>query len=206
MWYKIQKIYVGSNQVRPKWSSSTIYDFTTDDICTFVTRQNSYTWYWWTSWSWYYSYVQSSSYYRTNTTWKLPDTAYIWTLNMLKIEIDVPNRYSWGGIAYNSTNNYAYGFGLGAFNTNTQDRMTKPDNSYYTYAYTAWVQTLVIDLVNAQMYVEWNTATPISLTATEVTNIRNSRTDKTMVLDVVANIPNSSWARTYFRKLEVFTE
>lgn len=182
-----------------------VYDFTTQDVLTYGDRQNSYTWYGWSSWNWYYSYIQNSSYYRTNTTRLLPTTDFTWTLNKIRLTMNVPNNYSGGWVATAKSNAVKVGWGLGCWDANNTNRMTKSWPSYYSYTYSSWIQTLVIDLVNLTMYVEWNSSTAISLTSSEVSSMRTSWTNKSLWLNAVANYPNGSWYYTYLRKLEIST-
>lgn len=186
-------------------NSSLVYDFTTQDVLTFTFKQNGYTWYGWSSWNWYYSYIQNSSYYRTNTTWQLPDTAFGWTLQKIRITMNVPNNYSGGWITSNSsTNTNYYWYWLWCWDSNTTNQMTKYWPIYSSYTYSSWIQTLVIDVVNNEMYVEWNSSTPVSLSSQQALNIRTYWANKTFYLNVVANKPNSSGIYTYLRGIEVF--
>lgn len=203
-WYKIQNIYVWSQKVRPSHVS---YDFTTQDVLTFVSQQNQYSTYWWVSWSWYYCRWTYSSYYNNNVVWKMPVEAYKWwVINLVKLEMNVYNNYSgWGIVISDSYPAVRYWYWLGCWDSSSNNQMTTPWASYSSYPYTSWIQTLIIDLVNNQMYMEWNASTPISLSASQVTEIRTARTNKTFYLNCVCNqgIPNNY---TYLRKVQIFAE
>lgn len=180
---------------------NTILDFTTQNVLTFTYRQNSQTWYGWTSWSWYYSAVQSRSYYRTNTTWQMPDSVFGWTLDMIKLELQVQNLYSWWWITLNSSSNTnAAWMWLWAWDTNSTNMMSVRW-SYYSYTYPNWINTLVIDFVNGEMYVEGQSSTHINI-GTRVTEFRNARNSKALYLNVVAN---QTYVVTYLRKAEIVT-
>lgn len=181
---------------------TTILDFTTQNVLTFKNRQNGYTWYGWTSWSWYYSRVDNSSYYRTNTTWAMPDSVFSWTLDMIKLELNVTNLYSWWWICRDtSTSANYYGAGLWCWDADTQNRMSI-DRWYYAYTYTTGIQTLIIDLVNRKMYVEGNSSSPIWVDANFASTYRNVWNNKTLYLNIVAN---QGWTTTYLRKAEFIT-
>ena len=179
------------------------YDFTTQDVLTFKHRQNGYTGYGWTQWSGYYSYIWSSSYYRTNTIWGLPSTDFWGTLNKIRLTMDVPNLYSGGWITVSSSSQTTW-LGLGAWDGNTQNRM-KVWNGYSTYEYSTGIQTLVIDLENAEMYIEGNNYTHITLTSYQVTNVRNAWNNQSIFFNAVANLPNGSGVYTYLKWVEIFT-
>lgn len=190
--------------VPPTPSTPTVsYDFTTQDVLTFKYKQNGYTGYGWTQWNGYYSYIQSSSYYRTNTIWGLPSTDFWGTLNKIRLTMDVPNLYSGGWITTSSASQSTW-LWLGAWDSNTQNRM-KVWNGYSTYEYSTGIQTLVIDLENAEMYIEGNNYTHISLTSTQVTNVRNAWNNQSIFFNAVANLPNGSGVYTYLRWVEIFT-
>jgi len=201
-WYKLNRIYIWNTEVRP--SSELVYDFTSTNNMTFLWRQNSYTWYGRTSWSWYYSQVTDSSLYRTDTVWKFPDEAYTkWTPKVFKIEINVPNTNSWAWLCYGAwdTSNYNYRWRwLGCWDAGSLNMMTVPWPSYQSYTYSTWVQTLVIDLGEKKMYIEWNNSTPITLSDTYVTNIRTYWANKDIYINVVAN---QTYVTTYVRKCTI---
>lgn len=201
-WYKLSKIYIWNTKVRP--NNELVYDFTSINNMTFLWRQNGYTWYGWTSWSWYYSAVQSGSYYRTDTVWKFPDEAYTkWTPKVFKIEMDVPNTNSWAWLCYGAgeTSNYNHRWRwLGCWNSVSLNQMTLPWPSYQSYTYSTGIQTLVIDLEEKKMYVEWNNSTPITLSDTYITNIRTYWANKDIYINIVAN---SYPVTTYVRKCTI---
>lgn len=179
--------------------SATILDFTTQNVLTFKYRQNSYTWYGWTSWSWYWTSVQNSSYYRTNSIWAMPDSVFSWTLDVIKLELYVPNLYSWGGINtwYGGNSSWMW---LWGWDTNSTNQMSF-FGSYSAYNYSTWWQTLVVDLANAKIWVEWG-ATPLNISSTYVNNIRNAWNSKSLYLNIVAN---QAYVTTNLRKVEIQT-
>ena len=84
MWYKVNKIYVGTQQVRP-WIQKIECDFTTWD--------HWFTWYWWTSYTlsygresshWLYLYARGYCAW----AWSIPQSIYSkWDIK--KIELDL---------------------------------------------------------------------------------------------------------------------
>lgn len=70
MWNKIQRIYVGTNQVRP----TIVYNFKTQNVLTFSYRDTNMQ-YWYTAWSWYY--LNKNNNYGWVAVWSLPDEAYV---------------------------------------------------------------------------------------------------------------------------------
>lgn len=196
--------YTKGPEIRPDWPATVNYDFKTQDVLTYVNKQNSYTWYWRESWKWYYCHEQSASYYRTNVVYKLPSTDYTWTLKKIKLTVNPDNLYSGAWVTMSSSGGANPSWcGLGGWDTNAQNKMSR-FWSYLTYNYNTGSQVLVIDLDNYEMYIEWD-SNVVTLSATEVTNLQNSRSWGTLNLNIVANLPNWSWAKTYIEALEVFT-
>ena len=197
--------YTKGPEVHPLGPATVSYDFKTQDVLTFMTKQNSYTGYGWTQGSGYYCHEQSASYYRTNVVYKLPTADYTGTLRLIKLTVNPNNLYSgaWVTTSISSAGN-RYWCWLGWWDVNTQNRMSL-FNTTTAYNYNIGSQVLVIDLEEMEMYVEWNSSTVVTLTTTHVTNLQTAWTWGNLYLNIVANLPNGSGARTYIEALEVFT-
>lgn len=182
--------------------SSIVYDFTTQNVLTFVVRQNSYTWYGWSSWNWYYSTVQNSSYYRTNTVWSLPNDAFGGTLDKIIMEFNIPNLYSWWWVVFSNTSsansNWIW---LWYWDSNTQNWLTFPWPTNYSYSYSTGIQVLTIDFANKLI----GTGTNLGnywMNDSRISTARTAWNNKTLYLNVVAN---QAYVTTYLRKVEIFT-
>ena len=161
MWYKVKKIYVGTQQVRPNYI---VCDFTQSD-CGFtlydkhtnVSNGRDSNWLYWKN---------------TGTTaqwiaWKIPQNIYSRQVKKIYIEMKSDTTRFWWWISYNIDTYYSRAWRNEIQNNRTGTATATgiwntPSNTLFT---------LTIDLENKQLiYAAWSSYTK-SLTDTEISNI-----------------------------------
>jgi hypothetical protein len=194
MWYKLKRIYVWSNLVRPKNVQTFDFQNNGQQWWSSITGYTSTAIWGFTNWEGYYF---RSNYRTTTEAWfiTMPNTLPNWTLTRIKIWYYLPGWNTWAGINDNGSTSSGYNWGENSY-TIWFGSSTAVSIGNYT-----WELTTEYNITPT--WCSWTCAwQPFSFTNNEANNFITAYNNKNLRLYLV------TWGNTnncYLRKIEITT-
>ena len=195
MWYKVKKIYVGTQQVRPV--NKFVFDFQNNWLqgCTLSNTQ----YFGYEAWQWIYWASNSVS---VGCEITLPSSAYGGTLKQVVLDVYYPTGWRWNAFWIRKSGNYSFRYSREEYEYEYiwfADGKTTPKTSVWTKN---WELKIVFDLTS--WVISWNVGgTTYSISDSYANTLVSSFVDGTFRLVLVTRV-NSN--RAYIRKATFITE